>query len=124
VNAENLGQLVELRREAGKQGLDPNVWFGNVERVVSERIGREKVTYVSNIYKYLRAPGRRRGERAARNRKGHHQEWQGQVAAVVARRRGRLMFDVDVVTFIIRRSAIASFMWLSSGTACGIPARL
>jgi hypothetical protein len=51
-NAENLGQLVELRREADKQGLDPNVWFGNVESVVSERIGREKVTYVSNIYKY------------------------------------------------------------------------
>ena len=33
-------------------GLDPNVWFGNVERVASERIGRETVTYVSNIYKY------------------------------------------------------------------------
>jgi hypothetical protein len=30
----------------------PNVWFGNVERVASERIGRETVTYVSNIYKY------------------------------------------------------------------------
>ena len=29
-----------------------NVWFGNVERVTSERIGRETVTYVSNIYKY------------------------------------------------------------------------
>jgi membrane-bound lytic murein transglycosylase MltF len=31
---------------------DPNVWFGNVERLASERIGRETVTYVSNIYKY------------------------------------------------------------------------
>jgi len=28
------------------------VWCGNVERVASERIGRETVTYVSNIYKY------------------------------------------------------------------------
>ena len=28
------------------------MWFGNVERVTSERIGRETVTYVSNIYKY------------------------------------------------------------------------
>jgi hypothetical protein len=28
------------------------VWFGNVERVASEWIGRETVTYVSNIYKY------------------------------------------------------------------------
>ena len=30
------------------------VWrdTGNVERIASERIGRETVTYVSNIYKY------------------------------------------------------------------------
>ena len=42
----------QLRREASERGLDPNVWFGNVERVASERIGRETVTYVSNIFKY------------------------------------------------------------------------
>jgi len=46
------GRLSRLRTEAEKKGLNPNVWFGNVERVVSERIGRETVTYVSNIYKY------------------------------------------------------------------------
>ena len=46
------GRIRQLRREAEKQGLDPNVWFGNVERVASARIGRETVTYVSNIYKY------------------------------------------------------------------------
>jgi membrane-bound lytic murein transglycosylase MltF len=46
------GRLRQLRREAEKKGLNPNVWFGNVERVASERIGRETVTYVSNIYKY------------------------------------------------------------------------
>ena len=46
------GRVRQLRREAAKRGLDPNVWFGNVERVASERIGRETVTYVSNIYKY------------------------------------------------------------------------
>jgi len=46
------GRVRQLRREAEKRGLDPNVWFGNVERVASERIGRETVTYVSNIYKY------------------------------------------------------------------------
>ena len=46
------GRLRQLRREAEKRGLDPNVWFGNVERIASERIGRETVTYVSNIYKY------------------------------------------------------------------------
>ena len=42
----------QLRREAKERGLDPNLWFGNVERVASERIGRETVTYVSNIFKY------------------------------------------------------------------------
>jgi len=46
------GRLRQLRREAEKRGLNPNVWFGNVERIASERIGRETVTYVSNIYKY------------------------------------------------------------------------
>ena len=46
------GRIRQLRAETKKKGLDPNVWFGNVERVASERIGRETVTYVSNIYKY------------------------------------------------------------------------
>ena len=46
------GRVRQLRREAETRGLDPNVWFGNVEQIASERIGRETVTYVSNIYKY------------------------------------------------------------------------
>ena len=46
------GRMRQLRKETAQRGLDPNVWFGNVERVVSERVGRETVTYVSNIYKY------------------------------------------------------------------------
>ncbi len=46
------GRVRALRRETEKRGLDPNVWFGNVETIASERIGRETVTYVSNIYKY------------------------------------------------------------------------
>ena len=45
-------RIRQLRKETEKRGLDPNVWFGNVERVVSERVGSETVTYVSNIYKY------------------------------------------------------------------------
>jgi membrane-bound lytic murein transglycosylase MltF len=49
------GRIRQLRREAEKRGLDPNRWFNNVERVASERIGRETVTYVSNIYKYYLA---------------------------------------------------------------------
>ena len=46
------GRIRQLRRLAGARGLDPNIWFNNVERIASERIGRETVTYVSNIYKY------------------------------------------------------------------------
>jgi membrane-bound lytic murein transglycosylase MltF len=46
------GRVKQLRREAAKTGLDPNIWFNNVERIASKRIGRETVTYVSNIYKY------------------------------------------------------------------------
>ena len=42
----------ELRSEALRRKLNPNVWFDNVERVAAQRIGRETVQYVSNIYKY------------------------------------------------------------------------
>ena len=45
-------RIQSMRRLAEKRGLDPNVWFNNVELVVSEKVGRETVTYVSNIYKY------------------------------------------------------------------------
>jgi membrane-bound lytic murein transglycosylase MltF len=46
------GRISGLRKLAAKRGLDPNVWFGNVEVVASEKIGRETVTYVGNIFKY------------------------------------------------------------------------
>jgi len=45
-------RIAQLRKEAAKRGLNPNVWFDNVERIAAEKIGRETVTYVSNIYKY------------------------------------------------------------------------
>jgi membrane-bound lytic murein transglycosylase MltF len=46
------GRIRQLRKDAARRGLNPNVWFGNVEQIASERIGRETVTYVANIYKY------------------------------------------------------------------------
>ena len=46
------GRVAQLRKEAAKRGLDPNVWFHNVEYVAAEKIGAETVTYVANIYKY------------------------------------------------------------------------
>lgn len=45
-------RINQLRAEASKRGLDPNIWFDNVERIAAERIGNETVQYVSNIYKY------------------------------------------------------------------------
>jgi membrane-bound lytic murein transglycosylase MltF len=46
------GGVAKMRKEAAKRGLDPNVWFQNVEYVAAEKIGQETITYVSNIYKY------------------------------------------------------------------------
>jgi membrane-bound lytic murein transglycosylase MltF len=49
------GRMQQLRKLAAKRGLDPNVWFNNVELIAAEKIGRETVTYVANIYKYYLA---------------------------------------------------------------------
>lgn len=46
------GRISQLRSLAAKRGLNPNVWFNNVEVIAAEKIGRETVIYVSNIYKY------------------------------------------------------------------------
>jgi len=48
-------RIAELRKEAATRGLDPNIWFNNVEVIASEKIGRETVQYISNIYKYYLA---------------------------------------------------------------------
>jgi len=45
-------RVARLRREASENGLDRNHWFDQVEIIAAKRIGRETVTYVSNIYKY------------------------------------------------------------------------
>jgi membrane-bound lytic murein transglycosylase MltF len=45
-------RIAKLRTVAAQRGLDPNVWFDNVEIVVSEKVGRETTTYVRNILKY------------------------------------------------------------------------
>jgi membrane-bound lytic murein transglycosylase MltF len=46
------GRIASLRAEAAQKGLDPNVWFNNVELVAARRVGQETVVYVRNIYKY------------------------------------------------------------------------
>ncbi len=45
-------RIADIREQAAAQGLDPNKWFGNVELLVSQKVGQTTVQYVSNIYKY------------------------------------------------------------------------
>jgi membrane-bound lytic murein transglycosylase MltF len=45
------GNMAKLRKTAEARGLNPNVWFNNVEIVTAERIGIETTMYVRNIYK-------------------------------------------------------------------------
>ena len=49
------GNVRKLRRGAMERGLDPNIWFDNVEILAAHHIGRETVQYVSNIYMYYRS---------------------------------------------------------------------
>ena len=46
------GRIAGLRRMAREEGLDPYVWFGNVEVLAGQEIGTETTTYVRNILKY------------------------------------------------------------------------
>ena len=62
------GRVRGLRRTAAERGLNPNVWFNNVELIAAEKIGRETVTYVSNIYKYYLAYQMIEEERAEREK--------------------------------------------------------
>src|SRR5262249_37329811 len=83
------GRVRGLRKIAAERGLNPNVWFNNVEVIAAEKIGRETVTYVSNIYKYYlayqmieeeRLQRERAKERLAPRNSGHegssgHENW-------------------------------------------------
>jgi membrane-bound lytic murein transglycosylase MltF len=54
IAAYNAGpaRINSLRQKAKRQGLDPNVWFDNVEIVSAKNIGRQNIDYVRNILKY------------------------------------------------------------------------
>lgn len=46
------GRIRQLREKARAEGLNPNVWFDNVEQIAMQEIGIETVRYVRNINKY------------------------------------------------------------------------
>jgi membrane-bound lytic murein transglycosylase MltF len=52
--AYNMGpaRINRIRGKADGQGVNPNIWFGEVELLVAREVGQEPVQYVSNIYKY------------------------------------------------------------------------
>ena len=43
---------IRMRNQAKAMGLNPNIWFSNVEIAASKLIGRETVQYVAHIHKY------------------------------------------------------------------------
>jgi len=48
-------KLRRARARARELGVNPNVWFGNVEIATGEMVGREPVRYVASIYIYYTA---------------------------------------------------------------------
>jgi membrane-bound lytic murein transglycosylase MltF len=57
VAAYNAGptRIARLRSRAGRQGLDADRWFDNVEIAAGRAIGREPVRYVRDVFKYYAA---------------------------------------------------------------------
>jgi membrane-bound lytic murein transglycosylase MltF len=49
------GNLHAFRALAKNMGLNPDLWFGNVEHAAANKVGVETVQYVANIYKYYLA---------------------------------------------------------------------
>jgi membrane-bound lytic murein transglycosylase MltF len=45
-------RIRQLRKEAARQGLNPNEWYGSVELLALKKIGLEPVRYVKNVAKY------------------------------------------------------------------------
>lgn len=42
-------RIAQYRKEAERRGLNGNIWFDNVEKVVASRVGSETVQYVKNV---------------------------------------------------------------------------
>jgi hypothetical protein len=90
--------------EAAKRGLDPNVWFHNVEYVAAEKIGAETVTYVANIYKYYIAYTLIMEARADRVHKVHRQDYPAAGPGPIPERRWRISLP-RVALFSVRQQS-------------------
>jgi membrane-bound lytic murein transglycosylase MltF len=45
----------KMRARAKTMGLNPDIWFQNVERAAQQMVGSETTRYVANVYKYYLA---------------------------------------------------------------------
>jgi membrane-bound lytic murein transglycosylase MltF len=45
-------RISKLRKKTTEYGLNPDIWFQNVEVIAAKEIGRETVQYVRNVFKY------------------------------------------------------------------------
>jgi membrane-bound lytic murein transglycosylase MltF len=61
-------RIRKARAQTARMGLDPDVWFDNVEVATGRQVGREPVRYVANIYKYYVAYRLLLDRRAQRSR--------------------------------------------------------
>ena len=41
-----------MRARASAEGVNPDVWFNEVEHVAARTLGQETVKYVRNVFKY------------------------------------------------------------------------
>jgi membrane-bound lytic murein transglycosylase MltF len=44
--------ISKVRRRAAAEGVNPDVWFNQVEHVAARMLGQETVKYVRNVFKY------------------------------------------------------------------------
>ena len=44
--------IAKVRARAAAEGVDPDVWFNQVEHVAARMLGQETVKYVRNVFKY------------------------------------------------------------------------
>ncbi len=49
------GRIQQLRKKAQAQGLDPNRWEGNVEKVAKQSVGNRLLDYVTTVNRYYLA---------------------------------------------------------------------
>ncbi|WP_159674763.1 transglycosylase SLT domain-containing protein [Andreprevotia sp. IGB-42] len=59
------GRVQQLRKQAAKEGLDPNRWENNVAQVARKSVGPRLIDYVSTVSRYYFAYQKKAGKTAA-----------------------------------------------------------